>query len=428
AADGKRQQPREYLIDEVVVNLGVVALLFDDLDLRVDFGGLGGEISFAYAGPMPGSDPEQAERGPRGRIRRGARGAAAVPEPGAEQQGAEEQADAEEEDDGDESELLLTIEASNIDLAMLHDLRAKLPLPLTGTLDFAVRLASRTGRFEGATGELTLRMEDVVLGAENAQIDAGGMPLTIDPIMLAAIDCRVPINEGTAEFEAFETKSNDFDLKVKGTVTLGDPLKRSRFDVYLMFRFLDGYLGKSDKAAMLISNIDQFSRDFKLAHRDDGYWGFRYRGIFGSSRFTPSKLAPGEASQKAGKRVGERQRGTKAKRGRSAAGNLPSGPAGLTGLEPPAGGGMQDLPDLMSPGRREREPEPEPEPSRVDDEPTPQPEPGSGGAADEEPNEVEASHTQEEAPENETAENEEPSGQAPGEEETEGSEGEQVGE
>jgi hypothetical protein len=423
---GTPRPPRPgYLIDEVVVNLGLVALLFDDLDLRVDFDGMGGEIRFAYAGPMPGSEPEQPVRGSRGRDRSVARGAAAagpvgaagMPDPGAEPQPA---AEPQLEVEGD-AELLLTIEARNIDLALLHDLRAKVPLPLTGTMNFEMRLASGTGRFADATGEMALRMADIVLGAGNAQIDMGGMPLTIDPITLAAIDCRVRVKEGVAEFEVFETKSADFDLKVKGTVTLGDPLKRSRFDVYLMFKFLEGYRGKSDKAEMLVSNIDQFSRDFKLAHRDDDYWGFRYRGAFGQSRFTASKLAPGEHAQKAAKRAGDRQRGAKAKRERADAGNLPSGPAALPGMEPLAGGGMQDQPGMVM------SPRSEPGPPHAVDDPIPRPDPVRDARVEEEPREAGEEEVAEEAPDDEGAGNEAPGAEAAGGgEETAGSEDDQV--
>jgi hypothetical protein len=384
-----------YAIDEVVLNLGFWALLFGDLDLGIEFEGLGGEILFSYAGPMPGSEPDLPERAAgRARGPRGARPSAApgvppvlpgMPGAAAEQPPALPSRDV---DQGD-TPLQLTVVARGIELARVPDLRARLPLPISGTLDLEVRLSSGTGRFADAEGEIALGMRDIVLGAGNAEIDVGGMPLTVDPIAVASIDCRVTVKEGTAEFGIFETKSNDFDLRILGTTALADPLKRSRFDLYLMFRFLDGYLSKSDKAEMLVSNIDQFSRDFKLAHRDDGYWGFRYRGQFGTSRFTPSKLAPGEQAAKTSKRAADRKRGSKARRGGApGAVNLPSGPAGFeepAEREAAAEPGFRDVPDLPPPIRPEilppqrteepppEEPEPPPEPvqeAQPDDEAT----------------------------------------------------------
>lgn len=349
------EQPRpSYRLERVSVDIGLLALLFDKLDLRVSFDGLGGTVRFAYAGPKP---EERSGRpvAPRGRpAGRGAiPGAPGSGPPGSEQQHGRQIVTG--DDGGKGTGMRVTVEARGLELGRLHDIRSKVPLPLSGRLDLEVSLASPTGSFSDAEGEMTMRLTDMALGTADYQIDVGGMPLTIDPISVAAIECLVSVREGTAEFEIFDAESEDFDIQIMGTVALADSLSRSRFDVYLMFRFLDGYLDKSDRAQMLVSNINQFSREFKRAQRDDGYWGFRYRGMPGTGRFTPSKLAPGEQAKGAkGRRAVERKRGARPVRAPAAAPavNLPTGPVDLA--EPTAGRetGTAVEPEIVPPPER----------------------------------------------------------------------------
>jgi hypothetical protein len=251
--------------------------------------------------------------------------------------GVEELAEEDDEEDDDEQEakpLSLVIEAEGLELRQLHDLRAKLPLPITGQIDIEIALTSETGEFREAGGTISVNGVAIVLGNSEAQIEVGGMPMTVDEIAIAQVDCEVQVEQGTAEFTAFEMRSQDFDAKVQGSLTFGDPLSRSRLDLYLMFRFLDGYAAKSARAQMLISSLDDFSRDLKRAHRSDGYYGFRYRGMFGSARLSPSKTFRGERQRAADRRKKPRDR---KRPGRAGAG-LPSGPAGEPGLrQPPRG-------------------------------------------------------------------------------------------
>jgi type II secretion system protein N len=433
----KRPPPKlSYFVDEMVIDVGLFALLMDELDIAIDMDLLGGEVSIQYEGPLPADDDDEQlerrrpKRRPRPRPntpRRPGAGPAGLPAPdGTEGPIAEE--DEEEEDEEEEQEaLFLTVEARGLELRQIHDLRAKLPLPITGTLNLSLVLESPTGSFADAAGTLTVDASSVVLGRADAQIDVGGMPLTVDPIAIAAIDCKVEVEEGTAAFTAFETRSKDFDAEIKGDVTFSDPLSRSRFDLYLMFKFLDGYAAKSQKASMLISSLDDFSRDLKRAHRKDGFYGFRYRGLFGSARLSPSKNF---RERREGKKQRQRRpRDRKRKdRPRAGAAGLPSGPGGVTGerasprgeipqtdvrtAEPPSGAGP------AGPGRS----------GRVDRPMSPVVRPGVGPPEDPGASGAEEEDEEEAPGEEEGEEGEEESGEEESGQEESGQEGGEEGE
>jgi hypothetical protein len=414
-----------YHVDEMAIDVGYLGLLLGELDVEVELDFLGGDVSIAYVGPMPSEEEEQQRprRGPRGRPPRqkprrpGAAGGPPAAD-GVEEPGAEEDDDEDEEEEA--TPLSLVIEAEGLELRQFHDLRAKLPLPITGQIDIDIALSSETGEFQDASGTMNVNGVAIVLGNSEAQIEVGGMPMTVDEIAIAQVDCEVKVEEGAAEFTAFEMRSQDFDAKVQGSLTFSDPLSRSRFDLYLMFRFLEGYAAKSARAQMLISSLDDFSRDLKRAHRSDGYYGFRYRGRFGSARLSPSKTFRGDR-----KRPDRRKRPRDRKRAGRAGAGLPSGPAGAPPPRDkprgdPSGADLrgETLPGGAPP--KIGEPlEPMPRPG-LDDGPA-RLRPGAGGSPGPAGEEPEEEAPEEEASEEEGAGEEEGGGEGEGAGEEEGS-------
>ncbi|MFO8070247.1 MAG: type II secretion system protein GspN [Polyangia bacterium] len=278
-----------YLVDEIVVDIGLLALLFGELDVEVELDALGGEVELAYSGPLPGEGPGSRMTGPRGRGRSARRPLGPAGLPGAQREARPEEEEEEEENGEDDASLSLSVVLSDLDLRRLHDLRSELPLPISGRVSAELEIESSTALFTDAAGELEITIEKLVVGSEDAQVDVGGMPMTVDPIEVDSTSCLVAFGEGRAEFEDFEMKSDDIDIDVTGTINFRDPLARSRFDVYLKFRFLEGYTSKSEKASMLVDNLASFSSKLRRAKRDDGYFGFRYRGRVGSGRLMASK-------------------------------------------------------------------------------------------------------------------------------------------
>jgi hypothetical protein len=160
---------------------------------------------------------------------------------------------------------------------------------VSGTVDLELSLESETGRFADADGTARVSAKSIALGNGKSKIDVGGLPMSVEEIRVEEIAIDIKISKGIGEIEKTDLRSADFDAKVEGTINFLDPLSRSRLDLYLTFKFTDGYANKSETSKSLVSNMDAFSRDLKNAHRTDGYYGFRYRGAFGSARLIPSK-------------------------------------------------------------------------------------------------------------------------------------------
>ncbi len=321
-----------YHFDEISIDLGLLALLSDRLDVSIEAQGLGGELFVEYQGPMLSSDKDR--KMPRRRQRPPRRARKRPNDPTAEES-ASEDTPAEDEDEEAQEEgkdaLSLRVEAKDIVLSRIHDLRETLPLPVKGNADFTIEFSSATGQFGEASGQLQLRLTKLTLGAKDKPLDLGGMPMTVDPVDIGLLNTEITLTDGSGEVGEFKIKSKDFDANVMGTIELSDPLKRSRVDLYLEFMILPAYQNKSDQAKMIVENLDQFSSKMKRAHRADGYYGFKYKGALSSGRFTPAKnyVPPGRAKAKTADRRKGRRPDSRRDRARSTSrrgkpGNVPN--------------------------------------------------------------------------------------------------------
>ena len=185
------------------------------------------------------------------------------------------------------------------------------------------------------------------------------MPLTLDPIVVSGLDLAIEVDDGLAEFAEFATRSPDIDLKVEGSMNFQDPIARSRFDFYLMFNIKEAYTNKSDVAKLLVTNLEQFSRDMKRAKRDDGYYGFRYRGTvrnIGSARFLAAKTFKRRGSRKDAARRTPQRTDRRAKSARPKPGATPGGGAPKVPQGSPLGGNFNG----SNPMRRPSVPAPTP--------------------------------------------------------------------
>ena len=205
---------------------------------------------------------------------------------------------AEEEDTGGDP-MELTIEATGLQLRQIHDLRRKIPVPVGGAIDVRVELSSETGRFEDAEGMIAVAARQLKVGDSKNPADLGGMPMTVDEVLVSELNWEIDVKEGVGTVDKFLLVSTDFDAKVEGTIAFVDPFSRSRLDLYFMFKFLEGYSKKSPTAAMLVSSLPELSSAFRRGLRSDGYFGFRYRGLVGAAQFTPAKAFRGKGGRDA---------------------------------------------------------------------------------------------------------------------------------
>jgi type II secretion system protein N len=382
----------KYTIDELTVSVGFLDLLFGQLDVELDAELLGGELSIAYDGPLGGEGAGAAEDGPAAvkpaaaiAARRAAQRALAGKKGAAAETGVSETPAATNEADDEPMEL--SIAATGIQLRQIHDLRRKSPVPIAGAVDLKLDLRSETGRFADADGHVSVGISQFVLGDGKNPSTIGGMPITVDEIVISEIAIELDVKKGTATVEKSELKSTDFAAAVEGTIALADPLSRSRLDLYLRFKFLDGYTNKSPTAKMLVSTLPEVSNAFKRSLRTDGFFGFRYRGLFGAAQFSPAKSFRGKADKERDRAERKARRSSKARKNAAQAPGPTEGGQMMPpesdesdrqdkfpDLKPPMGNGRFGV-DPAPPPARSQGPAPiaeEPQPEVV--EPPPEPE------------------------------------------------------
>jgi len=183
----------------------------------------------------------------------------------------------------------VAIKAQSIDLSELPGVRETINLPLTGTFEMSLDVASKTGRYADAEGSLSFKCKNCVLGDGKTPLKVEGNPLlsgglTLPRIRLGDLVGRVSIEKGTAKLQGVEAKSPDGDLALEGEIQLHDPLPTSTLALYLRFRLSDPFLKSADKLQLMLQMAGSAGK------RPDGFYGVRLSGRLGS--MSPPVFSP----------------------------------------------------------------------------------------------------------------------------------------
>ncbi|NLN62786.1 MAG: type II secretion system protein GspN [Myxococcales bacterium] len=254
-----------YHIDEALVSVGFGALLRNRIDVSAKMRLAGGDVRFRYVddvstrrrnksadtGKQSADSPAEAKKGP----------------------------------------LHFSLQMTEVSLGSLVDFRSLLPMPIYGQLDFDFQLDSATGLFQDANGRMDVRITEGSLGRGKVKVAVmeGMDPMTVDAVVFDALDLHVEIDAGTAMFETRRFKSPDLDFSLEGNFDFMDPFRLSMANLYFKFRMLDAYKSKSASAQTLVSLMDTVP-SISRGKRNDGFFGFAYRGRVGQARFRPSKM------------------------------------------------------------------------------------------------------------------------------------------
>ena len=217
----------------------------------------------------------------------------------------------------------VALRGKSIDLAELPGVRESINLPLTGTFEMSLDLASPTGHYAEADGVLSFKCHNCVLGDGKTPLKIEGNPmlaggLTLPKVRLGDLVGRVAVVKGIAKLEGVEAKSPDGDLALEGDIQLHDPLQLSTMTLYLRFRLSDSLLKSADKLQMMLQMAGSAGK------RPDGFYGVRLTGRFGS--MNPPVFSTVSPS-----------------------GNIGTAPGIRAGLRGPSGGGSFGRPSIASP-------------------------------------------------------------------------------
>ncbi|HMC93760.1 MAG TPA: type II secretion system protein GspN [Polyangia bacterium] len=199
----------------------------------------------------------------------------------------------------------LAVYAKGVKMNELPGVRETINLPLVGTAKVDFEVASETGRFADATGEITFSCEGCVLGDGKSPLRVAGNPflsggLTLPRVRLDDLGGHVAIDKGVAKLQGVEAKSPDGEIALEGEVTLRDPVAMSTVNAYLRFKLSDAFL----KQAANVQTILQMAA--AQGKRADGFYGMRLSGRLG--QLNPPLLSPTSpiTSSPAGPRPGIR--------------------------------------------------------------------------------------------------------------------------
>jgi type II secretion system protein N len=193
----------------------------------------------------------------------------------------------------------VAVKAHAIDLSELPGVRETINLPITGTFEMSLDVASKTGRYADADGSLSFKCKNCVIGDGKTPLKVEGNPmlaggLTLPRVRLGDLVGRVSIEKGTAKLQGVEAKSPDGDLALEGEIQLHDPLPTSTLALYLRFRLSDPFLKSADKLQLMLQMAGSAGK------RPDGFYGVRLSGRLGSMNppiFSPTSptgsISPG---------------------------------------------------------------------------------------------------------------------------------------
>jgi type II secretion system protein N len=171
----------------------------------------------------------------------------------------------------------LEITARDVNMAEVPGVRETLNLPLSGTLQLDVDVASTTGKLAAAKGSISFTIASCVVGDGKTPLKVEGNPflaggLTLPKVRLGDLRGEVAIDNGTAKLKNVEGKSADIDLALEGDLQLRDPFPNSLLNAYLRFKPSDAFL----RTASTLQTVLQMAA--AAGKRPDGGYGLRLSG------------------------------------------------------------------------------------------------------------------------------------------------------
>jgi type II secretion system protein N len=177
----------------------------------------------------------------------------------------------------------------DIDAAEIPGLKETINLPLTGKVTLEAKLASETGRFADANGQLTLSCVGLAAGDGKTPLKVPSIPMlaqgiTLPRIRIGDLGGHVAIEKGTAKLQGVESKSPDGEVALEGEIALHDPLSLTTLNLYLRFKLSDAVM-KKEVALQILPAVAAAGK------RPDGSYGVKFGGRVGQMTqpvFTPT--------------------------------------------------------------------------------------------------------------------------------------------
>ena len=240
---GGGEKPQRYVVDDVVVHLGVIEALRDRTDVSFRGEVAGGSVSGVVRVAPP-------------------------PEDG-----------------------YLKLDAARVTLSKLPGISSAIGLPVDGAIDVKGELRLVRGLLAQSVGALEIACEGCVLGDGKAKLAIPGdammaQGITFPRLRLGTVKGAATVEKGRALIKDFRGHSPDADVELDGYIELRDPAQLSVLHLYLRFRPTDALVKREPTMELMNSMLGPNAR------RSDGFLGFSVSGTLGAPFALPSREPP----------------------------------------------------------------------------------------------------------------------------------------
>ena len=199
------------------------------------------------------------------------------------------------------SDRAFEVTLESVDVGAMGPLVALLGAPLSGSLTGTAKLTVSEGKIGKANGNIDWKIEAFALGDGKTPIQGKiALPrLSMGPLALLA-----EVKDGVLRITKLGASGQDLDLVGEGKITLQDPWNNSMADLFLRFRFSDGYKGRNEMTKSLFGTpgstapalFELADPRIKLSKRQDGYYGWHMAGFLKDPRFDPAPVGTGTST------------------------------------------------------------------------------------------------------------------------------------
>jgi type II secretion system protein N len=194
----------------------------------------------------------------------------------------------------------IEVEIDGVDLGQVEPLVAAVGLPMKGTANGKLDLVAPEGKFNKADGSFELTVTDAAVGDGKTKLKG---QLALPEAKLGDLTITADAKDGVLKISKLSA-NGDLEVVGDGKIAMREPWNDSNVDVYLRFKFSDGYRGKNEVTRSLLGApgstapalLDLADPKIKKAKRADGFYGWHVHGAIKRIKFDPSASdAPGGA-------------------------------------------------------------------------------------------------------------------------------------
>lgn len=193
---------------------------------------------------------------------------------------------------GESGPLDLTIDGA--DLGQFAPIAATIGVPLKGVVTAALNLEPTGGKFNKASGTFEMTLAGVSVGDGKAKIMG---KLALPEAKVGDLVVSAEAKEGTLKLTKLAASGGDIEIVGEGKITIREPWDDSIADLYVRYKFSDGYRDKNDLTRSLLGAPDSkapgimdLDQKVKRAKRPDGFYGWHIIGPLKRLKFEPSTL------------------------------------------------------------------------------------------------------------------------------------------